>query len=296
VPKLFDRKFGASFAASIPLEPGIYRIYAADGVLVYVGKAKNLRRRLSQYRNARRRKAHAKMRAIIADGERIEFDTCEGHLEACLLETRLIQQHRPRWNIAGAFHFLYPMLGMYAPEGFVYFCYTTSPEKFPEFSLHGAYRSREITGDAFFALMELLKRVGHPLPRSQLNSRAGLGGRDRYSYVVGFRRLDERWQSLLSEFWRGRSRAAIAELILALVEKPSARRTPQQIQEAIDLLKRFWKHEASLLRRVTRDTGIATWPVPQQERDLLFLEYRLRREEGRRAAPRSGNLPPLAGL
>jgi len=285
VLKLFDRKFGARFAASIPLEPGVYRIYAADGALVYVGKAKSLRRRLSQYRNARRCKAHAKMRAILADGERIELDTCESHLEACLLETRLIQQHRPRWNVAGAFHFLYPMLGMYAAGSFVYFCYTTSPEKFPEFSLHGAYRSREITADAFFALTKLLEWVGHPLPRSQLNGPAGLGGRDRYSHVVGFRRLDERWYGLLSEFWRGRSRAAVAELILALVEKPSARRSPQQIQEAIDSLKRFWRHEASPLHRVTRDTATATWPVPQQERDPLFLQYRLRRKEGQRAVP-----------
>jgi excinuclease ABC subunit C len=277
VPKRFDRKFGADFAAGIPPEPGIYRVYASDRALVYVGKAKNLRRRLSQYRHAKRRKRHAKMRSIIADADRIEFETCATHLDACLLEARLIQQHRPRWNVAGAFSFLYPMLGMFSAGGVLYLCYTTAPAKFPEFSLHGAFRSRQVTGDAFFALIELLKKVGHPLSRAQVQGKAGLGGRDRHSYVFGFRRLEARWEKLLSEFWRGRSREAIEALVLTLVENASARRSPQRIQEAIDSLKQFWKHEASPLDRVLRATGEQAFPVSQEERDLLFLRYRLQR-------------------
>ena len=40
---------------------------------------------------------------------------------------------------------------MRAEEGVLSFCYTTRPERFPGYSWHGAYRSREIAGDAFFA-------------------------------------------------------------------------------------------------------------------------------------------------
>jgi len=55
--RIFDRKFGVDFLAGVPREPGIYRMYdAADGLL-YVGKARNLRRRLAQYRTARRTKS-----------------------------------------------------------------------------------------------------------------------------------------------------------------------------------------------------------------------------------------------
>lgn len=285
--KRFDRQFGPDFAAAIPSEPGVYRFYSADRALVYVGKAKNLRRRLAQYRHATRRKRHAKMRSIIADADLIEFETCASHLDACLLETRLIQEHRPRWNVAGAFHFLYPLLGMHSADGFLYFCFTTSPAKFPEFSLYGAYRSRQITGDAFFALMELLKTIGRPLPRSHVHAKAGLGGRDRYSYVFGFRRLEAPWPALLADLFRGESPKAIEELILALVEHAAARRSPRKIQDALDSLKRFWKHEASSLRRVLRATGVATFPVSQQDRDLLFVAYRFAREASRRGPIRS---------
>ena len=65
--------------------------------LIYVGKAKNLRRRLSQYRHAKRLKKHSKMRSIIKAAERIEHEVCATELDAFLLETRLIQAHRPRW-------------------------------------------------------------------------------------------------------------------------------------------------------------------------------------------------------
>src|SRR6478736_2714224 len=165
--RAFDKKFGKEFMASLPTTPGVYRAFDKDGLLIYVGKAKNLRRRLGQYRNAKRRKAHAKMRKVVSDAVRIEYELCPSDLEACLLEARLIQEHRPRWNTAGAFYFLYPLIGIRWDQGITHFCYTTQPEHFPEFELHGAYRSRGISGGAFWALMELLSYVGHRMPRDK---------------------------------------------------------------------------------------------------------------------------------
>ena len=62
----FDRKFGADFLASLPDSPGIYLVYDGAGELIYVGKAKNLKRRLAQYRNTQRLKKHRRMRGIVA--------------------------------------------------------------------------------------------------------------------------------------------------------------------------------------------------------------------------------------
>src|SRR4051812_34525524 len=115
--KSFDRKFGKEFVAGLPTQPGVYRIFGEDGALIYVGKAKNLKRRLGQYRNAKRRKKHLKMRRIVADAGRIEFEVCPSELDACLLEAKLIQELRPRWNTAGAFYFLYPLVGIRRENG-----------------------------------------------------------------------------------------------------------------------------------------------------------------------------------
>ena len=97
----FDRKFGAEFLESLPGSPGVYLVYDRQEELIYVGKAKNLKRRLSQYRNTLRRKKHRRMRGIVKDAARIEIQCAESDLDACLTEAVLIQKHRPRWNIVG---------------------------------------------------------------------------------------------------------------------------------------------------------------------------------------------------
>jgi predicted GIY-YIG superfamily endonuclease len=153
---------------SLPPSPGIYRFYNGANQLIYVGKAKNLRRRLAQYKNAKRCKAHAKMRKIIREAKRLEHEVCADEFQALCLETQWIQKHRPKWNVVGAFFFLYPMVGLRAEGGHLYLCYTTTPERYAAFQFHGSFRSRERTRDAFFALVELLSLVGHSIPKAQL--------------------------------------------------------------------------------------------------------------------------------
>src|SRR4051812_18544070 len=97
--KIFDRKLGRDFLAQLPNSPGVYRIYDDQGALIYVGKAKSLRRRLAQYRNTKRIKKHSKMRSIIRDSACVQWEVCASELEACLRENELIQAHRPKWNV-----------------------------------------------------------------------------------------------------------------------------------------------------------------------------------------------------
>src|SRR5438552_6381758 len=128
VVRNFDRKFGAQFLESLPGSPGVYLVYDQQDELIYVGKAKNLKRRLSQYRNTLRRKKHRRMRGIVKEAARIEIQCAERHLDACLTETMLIQKYRPRWNIVGTYSFLYPLIGIRSANGNIEFCMTTTPE------------------------------------------------------------------------------------------------------------------------------------------------------------------------
>ena len=260
------------FLESLPASPGVYLVYDDEDTLIYVGKAKHLRRRLSQYRNALRRKKHRRMRAIVKAAARIEIQCTATDLEACLAETRLIQKHRPRWNIVGAYSFLYPMIGIRSDGNNIDFCLTTMPEavlrEYPGFEFHGAFRSRRITGDAFFALMRLLKFVGH-INRSNRPSRI-----PRHSYIFSFRRLPTNWAEGWASFHKGESTHALEELILKLLEHADARRSRSKVQEHLNELKRFWKHEALTLARARKSTGCTDWPVLQLQRDLVFLAYR----------------------
>jgi len=212
------------------------------------------------------------MRGIVKEAARIEIQCAETHLDACLTETQLIQKHRPRWNIVGAYSFLYPLIGIRSANGDIEFCMTTTPEAVlnacPGFEFHGAFRSRRITGDAFFSLMRLLRFVGHVNPS---NYRKRI---PRYSYIVSFRRLPPKWAEGWAAFYKGESALAIEELVISLAENRGARRTPTKIQEHLDDLKRFWRHEVLILAKARKATGCREWPVLQEHRDLVFLSYR----------------------
>jgi excinuclease ABC subunit C len=268
----FDRKFGAEFLESIPGSPGVYLVYDQQDELIYVGKAKNLKRRLSQYRNTLRRKKYRRMRGIVKEAAHIEIRCSETHLDACLTEVVLIQKHRPRWNIVGAYSFLYPLIGIRYANRNIEFCMTTTPDailkEWPGFEFHGAFRSRQITGDAFFALMQLLKFVGHSNPASRRRRIP------RHSYIFSFRRLPSNWAGNWASFYKGESALAMEELILNLLESTGARRRASKVQEHIDELKRFWRHEVLTLAKVRKATGYTEWPVPQYQRDLVFISYK----------------------
>lgn len=269
--RLFDRRLGPGFLDLVPLAPGVYRVFDDTDTLVYVGKAANLRRRLAQYRNAGRRKQHAKLRSIVRAARRIEVTACPSHLDACLLEARLIREHRPRLNVAGAFHFLYPLLGLQDRDGDLCLCHTTSPDRFPAWRLHGAYRSRADTLAAFRALSALLgflvrveRRPPEPIPR--------------FSAVRLFRRLAPDWHATLDAFLRGDDHSALARLAVALLAKPAARRRAADVQSHLATLRRFWLAEIAPLAHARAAAGFPAWPVPQAERDPLFLRTKYRHE------------------
>lgn len=267
----FDRKFGPDFLETVPEAPGVYRFFDDAGVVVYVGKAKNLRKRLAQYRNAGPGRRGKKPRTLVKEATAIAWEILPSELDACLEEVRLIQSLKPRQNVAAAFSFLYPMIGVRTHRDTVRFLYTTSPDRFPEYALHGAFRSRDTTGEAFFALVRLLRWLGHPEPRTRLG---GDDRRDEHSWVFGFRRLPDAHATAWTPFFRGEHDVIVAELACRLLEKPSARARAAEVQTDLRALSRFFTEEAAPLRRAVTELGVGAWPIAQTDRDPLFLRAR----------------------
>lgn len=84
-------------ASSIPAQPGIYKYFDVAGELLYVGKAKHLRKRVSSYfsKTFTNYKTHELVLRIV----RIEFTIVNSEQDAFLLENTLIKQYQPRFNI-----------------------------------------------------------------------------------------------------------------------------------------------------------------------------------------------------
>lgn len=87
-----------AFAPTIPTDPGIYRYVDAEGTILYVGKAKNLRNRLGSYFGEKKHQL-AKTKVLVRNAHHIEFMIVETEHDALLLENTLIKKHQPRYNV-----------------------------------------------------------------------------------------------------------------------------------------------------------------------------------------------------
>ncbi len=91
---VFDHK---AELAKIPAEPGVYRYFSEEGEIIYVGKAKNLKNRVSSY--FVKNHADRKTRRLVSQIRRIEFTIVHTEFDALLLENQLIKRYQPRFNI-----------------------------------------------------------------------------------------------------------------------------------------------------------------------------------------------------
>lgn len=91
-----DEKIKAILAA-IPEKPGSYQYYDEKGTIIYVGKAKNLKRRVSSYFN--KEHDNNKTRVLVKQIRDIKYIVVDTEEDALLLENNLIKQYRPRYNV-----------------------------------------------------------------------------------------------------------------------------------------------------------------------------------------------------
>jgi excinuclease ABC subunit C len=82
---------------SLPDKPGVYQFYDRDGKLLYVGKAKNLKKRVSSYFN--RENLGGRLNMLVRKTDEIKHIVVGSELDALLLENNLIKEHQPRYNV-----------------------------------------------------------------------------------------------------------------------------------------------------------------------------------------------------
>ncbi len=87
----------ADFVRTLPRKPGVYRMIAADGEVLYVGKAKSLRTRVGSYTQPTR--LAARLIRMVSATKTMEFAVTGSEAEALLLENNLIKRFRPRFNV-----------------------------------------------------------------------------------------------------------------------------------------------------------------------------------------------------
>jgi len=85
-------------AHTLPKQPGVYQFLDAEGLVLYVGKAKNLKNRLSSYFGSKKHQVN-KTRTMVKNADHIEYTIVDTEVDALLLENTLIKKFQPRYNV-----------------------------------------------------------------------------------------------------------------------------------------------------------------------------------------------------
>ena len=84
--------------ALFPHSPGVYRYYDSEGIVIYVGKAKDLHKRVAQYFVPPER-LNVKTRILVSKIADAQYSVVDSEADALLLENNLIKQYKPKYNI-----------------------------------------------------------------------------------------------------------------------------------------------------------------------------------------------------
>lgn len=82
---------------SLPQKPGVYQFFDKNNTIIYIGKAKNLKRRVSSY--FQKEHVSAKLRVLVRRIAKLEYIVVDTEIDALLLENNLIKKYQPRYNI-----------------------------------------------------------------------------------------------------------------------------------------------------------------------------------------------------
>ncbi len=85
---------------ALPSLPGVYFLRSRLGEILYIGKAKSLRKRVGSYLHNSQQNRWGKIKRLVRHAAQIDYEICASELEALLLESRLIKQHQPPYNIS----------------------------------------------------------------------------------------------------------------------------------------------------------------------------------------------------
>jgi hypothetical protein len=262
-------RFNEEFFRNLPKVPGIYFMKDGAGEILYIGKAKCLRSRLTSYRTAKPGHVGENIIECLERVEKIDFEKHATEQDAFERERDLIRAFVPPYNIADAWKEDYLFIGLRGAGDRIEFRLTSREGDRKDFELHGCFTRRGRVKTAYSSLLRLLWAVTTTQDRFSFPARLT---RSSPSYHYALKVADAgKWQKKLSEFLSGQGTGLLEWIVLGLLENE---RIPAFVrpglQEDLEIL-------AAFQRTIARQPGLKTRFTSQKK-----MRSKLRASAGKR--------------
>lgn len=230
------KRLGKKFFKKIPKKPGVYKMKDAQGEIVYVGKAKDLKQRLSSYRVANPERMGRRHLRLLNQVTHIEFDLCANETAAVKYEAKLIRELKPKFNRAGVWQGKTQFLVWRYTERAIEFSVQELPAVgWERFGNLGAYANR--IKCVLVRLIWLAMNSEKSFVQMQLGWM-----QNRMNEVVKLECRVKELRSMLNEAFWGNSGVFLNWLVIRInTDRPAFERVA--IQKDIEELKEFLEQE-----------------------------------------------------
>jgi hypothetical protein len=262
-----DGRFGKDFFSTLPSSPGVYFFVGEDGEILYIGKAKRLRARLSSYRRAKPGSAPEHTLEMLELARSIRFEHLATDKSARAREKELIHAVRPPYNIADTYEEHTLCIGVSVSGTRVRFRCTRRSAGQGDFRLYGCYANRAPVKQGYSAWLRLLHAAACASPRFSYPARIS---RD-YPPFEHETRVRAEWALEIDRFLMGRSSRLLVLVVHALLENEKLPRfLYPSIQEDLRLARAFYRYGPRATARFRKTRGIRERVVPQELMDRLI--------------------------
>ena len=261
---------------SLPDKPGVYQYLDKEGKVIYVGKAKNLKKRVASYFT----KTHqsGKLKLLVRKISDIKFVVTSTELDALLLENNLIKKHQPRYNIQ-----------LKDDKSFPWICIKNEhfPRIFPTRNIikdgseyYGPYASVRMMR----TLLDIIRQL-YPLRTCSLNLKPSLIGKKKYKVCLEYhignckapcvgKQTEEEYTETINhirEIIKGNISSVISELkrlMFSAAEKMEFEKA-QLLKEKIEILERY-KSKSTIVNPKIDNVDVLSLV---NDDDLAYVNY-----------------------
>jgi excinuclease ABC subunit C len=262
---------------TLPKEAGVYRFYDKEDQLLYVGKAKNLKNRVSSYFN-RKKYDNARLETMVGQIEKIVWIVVDSEYDALLLENNIIKEQRPRYNVLLRDGKTYPWICI-RNEPFPRI--HTTHQRFSDGSQHfGPYISTRLMR----SLLDLIRQL-YPLRTCTLNLNQHQIDSGKYKVCLEYhignclgpcvsKQSEEEYMKMIHEaknILKGKTGTLIQELKsqMGTCAEKYEFEAAHEIKTRIEILESY-RSKSVIIGEVSTAMDVFSW---KEENELVYISY-----------------------